>query len=69
LREEPPVANAPHPEPHHEPDIWEHMTPAHQAELKAEDSEAWKQVVGVLLLIISIGLVLAVGTALLSGLL
>jgi hypothetical protein len=54
---------------HHEGDIWEHMTPAHQAELKAEDSDAWKHVVGVLLLIISIGLVLAVITALLSGIL
>ena len=43
------------------------MTPAHQQKLKGEDSEAWKQVVGVLLFIISIGLVLAVGTALLSG--
>jgi len=39
-----------------------------QAELKAEDADAWRQVVGVLLLIISIGLVLAVATALLSGL-
>jgi hypothetical protein len=63
------VADAPHAESNHEPDIWEHMTPAHQAELKAEDSHAWKQVVGVLLLIISIGLVLAIGTALFSGVL
>ena len=63
------MADAPHAETHHEPDIWEHMTPAHQADLKAEDSEAWKQVVGVLLLIISIGLVLAIGTALLSSVL
>ena len=31
--------------------------------------DAWAQVVGVLLLIISIGLVLAVGTALFSGVL
>jgi len=45
------------------------MTPAIQAELKAEDSDAWTHVVGVLLLIISIGLVLAVGTALFSGVL
>lgn len=43
------------------------MTPAHQQELKGEDSIAWNQVVGVLLFIISIGLVLAIGTALLSG--
>ena len=54
---------------HEEPNIWEHMTPAVQAELKAEDSDAWTHVVGVLLLIISIGLVLAVGTALFSGVL
>jgi hypothetical protein len=45
------------------------MTPAIQAELKAEDADAWTHVVGVLLLIISIGLVLAVGTALFSGVL
>jgi hypothetical protein len=45
------------------------MTPAHQQQLKAEDSVAWSQVVGVLLLIISIGLVLAIGTALMSGIL
>ena len=59
-----------HPTDHHEPaDIWKDMTPARQQELKLEDSDAWKQVVGVLLFIISIGLVLAVGTALLSGVL
>ena len=58
-----------HSETHHEEDIWQYMTPAHQQELKAEDSDAWKHVVGVLLLIISIGLVLAIGTALLSGVL
>jgi uncharacterized membrane protein len=63
------VADAPHAEPHHEHDIWQHMTPAHQKELKAEDSDAWWHVVGLLLLIISIGVVLAVGTALLSGVL
>jgi hypothetical protein len=51
----------------HEEDIWKHMTPAHQQELRAEDSETWKQVVGVLLFIISMGLVLAIGTALLSS--
>lgn len=58
-----------HAETHEEPDIWEHMPPSVQAELKAEDSDAWLHVVGVLLLIISVGLVLAVGTALLSGVL
>lgn len=58
-----------HSETHHEADIWEHMTPAHQQELRAEDSVAWNQVVGVLMFIIAMGLVLAVGTALLSGVL
>jgi len=61
------VTDAPHAESHGEHDIWEHMTPAMRAELKAEDADAWRHVVGVLLLIISIGLVLAVTTALLSG--
>jgi hypothetical protein len=61
------VPEAPLGETHKEENIWEHMTPAHQEELKAEDADAWWRVVGVLLLIISIGLVLAVGTALLSG--
>ena len=63
-----PVADVPH-ETHAEPDIWQHMTPEMRAELHAEDSTAWRQVVGVLLLIISIGLVLAVFTALVSGML
>jgi len=63
------VTDAPHATPHDEPDIWEHMTPDMRADLKAQDSDAWWHVVGVLLLIISIGLVLAVGTALLSGVL
>ena len=63
------MADAPHAETHGEHDIWEHMSPAMRAELKTEDSTAWKHVVGLLLLIISIGLVLAVGTALLSGVL
>lgn len=56
-----------HSDTHHEHDQWEHMSPAHQQELKAEDSVAWNQVVGVLLFIISLGLILAIGTALFSG--
>jgi hypothetical protein len=63
------VTDAHHAESHDKTDIWQHMTPAHQQELKGQDSVAWKQVVGVLILIISIGLVLAVGTALMSGIL
>jgi hypothetical protein len=53
---------------HDKDDIWQHMTPDVRRQLKAEDSDAWKHVVGVLLLIISIGLVLAVFTASLSWL-
>ena len=53
---------------HGEHDIWVHMTPEMRHELKAEDSDAWKHVVGVLLFIISIGLVLAIFTASLSWL-
>ncbi len=53
---------------HGEHDIWAHMTPQMRKELKDEDSDAWKQVVGVLLFIITIGLVLAVFTASLSWL-
>jgi hypothetical protein len=63
------VADTPHAESHGEHDIWEHMTPEMRADLRTEDSAAWKGVVGVLLLIISVGLVLAIGTALLSGVL
>lgn len=63
------MADAPHAESHEEANIWEHMSPAIQSELKADDSLAWNQVVGLLILIISIGLVLAVGTALFSGVL
>jgi hypothetical protein len=53
---------------HGEHDIWAHMTPDMRRDLKAEDSDAWKNVVGVLLFIISVGLVLAVFTASLSWL-
>jgi hypothetical protein len=53
---------------HGEHDIWVHMTPEMRHELKAEDSDAWKHVVGVLLFIISVGLVLAIFTASLSWL-
>ena len=63
------MSETPHAESHEEPNIWEHMTPAVQVELKAEDADAWLHVVGLLIFIISVGLVLAVGTALLSGVL
>jgi hypothetical protein len=53
---------------HGKHDIWAHMTPEMRKELKAEDTDAWKHVVGVLIFIISIGLVLAVFTASLSWL-
>jgi hypothetical protein len=51
-----------------EHDIWVHMTPEMRHQLKEEDADAWKHVVGVLLLIICVGLVLAVFTASLSWL-
>lgn len=57
-----------HSDTDHEDDIWKHMSLEQQRKLKGEDSVAWYQVVGVLLLIISIGLVLAIGTATFSGL-
>jgi hypothetical protein len=63
------VADAPHGESHGDHDIWEHMTPEMRKEHLDDDAAAWRDVVGVLLLIISVGLVLAVATALLSGVL
>jgi hypothetical protein len=60
------VAESPHGDSHGEHDIWEHMTPQMRSDLKAEDADAWWRVVGVLLLIITIGLVLAVFTAVMS---
>lgn len=59
------MADAPPTQEHEERDAWG-MTPAMHAEHKAEDSEAWRNVVGVLLLIVSIGLVLAVITVFLT---
>jgi len=50
-----------------EHDIWVHMTPEMRHELKAEDSDAWKHVVGLLLTIVSVGIVLAVLTVWLSS--
>jgi hypothetical protein len=60
------AATESHETDHGEHDIWVHMSPDMRKELKAEDSDAWKGVVGVLLFIISIGLILAVFTASLS---
>jgi hypothetical protein len=60
--------DAQHSEEHAEHDIWVHMTPEVRRELRTEDSDAWKAVVGVLIFIIAIGLVLAVFTASLSWL-
>lgn len=57
-----------HPADEASDDIWQHMPPSLQAELQEEDADAWRHVVGVLLLIISIGLVLAVFTTWLTGL-
>lgn len=60
------AATESHDAEHDEHDIWVHMTPDMRKELKAEDSDAWKHVVGVLIFIIAIGLLLAVFTASLS---
>ena len=60
------MADAPHPEPQDDRDAWG-MTAATREELKLEDSDAWKHVVGLLLTIVSIGLVLALLTVWLSS--
>jgi hypothetical protein len=61
-------AHAEHAESEHvEEDIWQHMPPSLQAELQDEDADAWRHVVGVLLLIISVGLALAMFTTWLTG--
>lgn len=54
-------------EKHGEHDIWAHMTPEMRGELRADDADAWKHVVGVLLFIVSVGLVLAVLTVFISA--
>jgi hypothetical protein len=48
-------------------DIWVHMPPEKRLELKAEDSAAWHNVVGLLIFIVSVGITLAVLTVILSG--
>jgi hypothetical protein len=48
-------------------DIWLHMTPQMRADLRHEDADAWKHVVGVLLFIVSVGLLLAVLTVIVSA--
>ncbi|MDX1947933.1 MAG: hypothetical protein SFU86_21215 [Pirellulaceae bacterium] len=52
---------------HGKHDIWVHMTPEVRTELRAEDADAWKHVVGVLLAIVSVGLLLAVITVIISA--
>jgi len=60
------MADTPHSEPHDDRDAWG-MTAATREELRVEDSDAWRHVVGLLLTIVSIGLVLAVLTVWLSS--
>jgi hypothetical protein len=60
------MADAPHTEPQDDVDAWG-MTATTRKELLLEDSEAWKHVVGLLLTIVSIGLVLAILTVWLSS--
>jgi hypothetical protein len=54
---------------HHGPphDIWQHMTREERQQLKRDDSEAWSNVVGVLLTIVVVGVILAVITVLISA--
>jgi len=60
------MANTPHTEPQDDVDAWG-MTAATREELRLEDKDAWKHVVGLLLLIVSVGLVLALLTVWLSS--
>jgi hypothetical protein len=62
------MADTQHTETNDDVDAWG-MTRATREELRLEDKDAWKNVVGLLLAIVSIGLVLAVLTVWLSGLL
>jgi hypothetical protein len=55
-------------ETNYDVDAWG-MTRTTREELRLEDKDAWKHVVGLLLTIVAIGLVLAVLTVWLSGLL
>ena len=54
-------------DPHGEHDIWEHMTPEMRKDLMADDAQAWKNVVGVLLTIVTIGVLLGVITVIVSS--
>lgn len=62
------MAHTPEPvEDHGEHDIWEHMTPEMRKDLRADDRQAWKDVVGVLITIVTIGLLMGILTVLISG--
>jgi hypothetical protein len=60
------MANTPHTGPHDDVDAWG-MTAATRDELRQEDKDAWRHVVGLLLTIVSVGIVLAVLTVWLSS--
>jgi hypothetical protein len=61
------VADAPRAEQTEDTDLWHSINRTTRDEHLAEDSLAWRHVVGLLLFIVSIGLVLAVLTLLLSA--
>jgi hypothetical protein len=60
------MANTPQTETHDDVDAWG-MNAATREELRRDDKEAWKHVVGLLLAIVSVGLVLALLTVWLSS--
>lgn len=60
------MANTPQTETHDDVDTWG-MNAATRDELRRDDKEAWKHVVGLLLTIVSVGLVLALLTVWLSS--
>jgi hypothetical protein len=62
------MANPLQTETHDDVDAWG-MNAATREELRRDDKDAWKHVVGLLLTIVSIGLVLAVLTVWLNGIL
>lgn len=58
------MADSPATDDHSDHKFWDRQT---SDELRLDDSEAWRNVVGLLLLIVSVGIVLAVLTVYLSS--
>lgn len=61
------MAEAPGGPPSDDTDLWHTLNQATRQEQLAEDSLAWRHVVGLLLFIVSVGLVLALLTLVLSA--